>query len=115
MTNLRFGFGTFFSSLLSSSFLYLVLVVALVLVVVSNPHPYPQVVRNCIFCEPSEPSDNQLTSSSKCVSDSNFSPEENRSDLNAVLSSYIARDKDGKPLLPGISGSPGQISYFSII
>ena len=93
----------------SSSFpLYLVLVLAVV--VVSDPCPYPQVVSNCIFCDPSEPSDNQPTSTSKCVSDSNFSPEGDRSNINADLSSYIAQDKNGKPLLPSISGSPGQIS-----
>ena len=95
MANSRFGFGTF-SSLLPSSFIYLVLVLV---VVSSDPHPYPQVVSNYIFCEPS---DNQLTSTSKGVRDSNFSPEGDRSDLNADLNSYIAHDKNGKPILPSI-------------
>ena len=36
----------------------------------------------------SEPSDNQPTLTSKCVSDSNFSSEGDRSDLNADLNSY---------------------------
>ena len=69
--------------------------VFLVLAFVTSPHPpkvtpslRDQVVSNSIFCEPSEPSDNQPTSTSKCVSDSNFSPDGDRTFLNADLNRW---------------------------
>ena len=82
-----------------------ILLLTLLTFCVCPPSP-SQVVSNCIFCEPSNDVYiyNFNKSTSKCVSDSNFSRDGDRRDLNAVLSSYIARDKDGKPFLPGISG-----------
>ena len=53
-----------------------------------------QVVSDCIFCN------NQSTS--KFVSDGNFSPDGDRSDLNAILSTHTEHG-NGELLLPGIA------------
>ena len=62
-----------------------------------------QAVSDSLFCEPSN---NQSTS--ECVSDGNFSPDGDRSVLNAVLSTHTEHG-NGELLLPGIGGSPGKI------
>ena len=62
-----------------------------------------QVVSDGLFCEPSN-----SQSTSKCVSGCNFSPDGDRSVLNAVLSTHTEHG-NGELLLPGIGGSPGKI------
>ena len=58
-----------------------------------------QVVSDGLFCDPSESSNNQSTSTSKCVSGCNFSPDGDRRVLNAVLSTHTEHG-NGELLLP---------------